>query len=111
MAYPGTYDYTTLRMGVGCFCFGYEFADTFLNPNPGGPFFHDRAYTGPEGLTDGDYAGDFLYIWGLCWYDYEVNSWTAYSSAATYAEHELYDDMTPWSYDDTVAGGIYCQYN
>jgi hypothetical protein len=42
----GTYDYSTLRVGSGSFCYGWGFHETFLDP--GGSTSHNRAFMGPD---------------------------------------------------------------
>ena len=99
------YDYSTLRVGIGDFCYGWGFQGTFLNP--GGEVSHDRAFTGPDVETNTGYSSHFLDEWSERWYYDHEGSYYAYSLALDAAENYLLQGENPFSYTDTGTS-IWC---
>jgi len=94
----GEYDYSTLRTGIGSFCYGWGFHDMFLDP--GGSETHYRAFAGPDGTSDTGYGTVYLQYWGYWWY---LASYSTYESYC-YADEEAweqYSGNTRYSYDET----------
>lgn len=93
------YDYSTLRVGIGDFCYGWGFNQIFLNP--GGAVSHDRAFMGPDTPTNVGYSNAFLAEWSERWYGYYDGSWYAYAQALDAADYTLQQGENPFSYADT----------
>jgi len=100
----GTYDYSTLRVGSGSFCYGWGFHDTFLSP--GGSVTHNRAFMGSDTVISLDYTIEYIDTWGEVWYDDYEGSAYAHSEAADAAENYLGQGQNPISYADN-SGSIW----
>ncbi len=99
----GTYDYSTLRLGEGSFCYGWGFHDTFLAP--GGTVTHSRAYMSSSSEISCDYTLEYVDTWGYWWYSlYENSDYSAYQSRSAAAPYLGQD--SPFQYDD-LSGGFW----
>lgn len=95
----GTYDYSTLRVGLSSFCYGLGFSDTFLDP--GGDTTHTRVFMGSDTVVNVAYALEYVETFGDTWYhDYE-NSEDAHDEAADAADTYLQSGENPITYQDT----------
>lgn len=94
-----TYDYSTLRVGSGSFCYGWGFHDTFLNP--GGSTSHDRAFMGTDTVISCAYTFEYIDTWGDTWYNDYQNSEYTHTKAANAAAPYLGTGQNAFSYDDT----------
>ena len=94
----GEYDYSTLRVGSGSFCYGWGFQGTFLHP--GGSVTHNRAFMGTDTTITCAYTLEYIDTWGEYWYDnYNSSYWSHLQARAAAAPH-LGQNQNPFSYDD-----------
>jgi hypothetical protein len=100
----GTYDYSTLRVGVGSFCYAWGFEDTFMDP--GGSISHNRAFIGTDTEITLAYAAEYVDTWGEVWYDDYEGSAYAHSEADDVADIYLGQGQNPFNYDD-ISGSIW----
>ncbi|MGD6933638.1 MAG: hypothetical protein ACQCN5_05480 [Candidatus Bathyarchaeia archaeon] len=98
--YDDSYDYSSLRLGVGGCCYGGYFANTFLNP--GGAVSHSRCFMGGEDIVYTGYHYNFLHAWDYKWYGIGQNSYTAYSYAYDEAEDYIEDGVAYNFYGDSI---------
>jgi len=95
----GTYDYSTLRVGIGDFCYGGGFMNNFLWP--GGSVTHDRAFNGPELVSNTGYSLDFLTAWDDWWIPNHYNSYDSAHLARVAAQDKIQSGESGYSYGDT----------
>ncbi len=91
------YDYSTLRLGVGGFCYGGTFDDYFLDEG--------TVWIGSDNTIDKTYVTCFLCLWGYYWYPQNQRSDTAFNNAHGEAQPYVYGlDDFDYHYSGT---GIY----
>jgi hypothetical protein len=94
-----TYDYSTLRVGLGSFCYALGFSETFLNP--GGSTSHTRAFMGTDTLVNVDYSLIYVETFGDEWYHDYNDSEDSHDSAASTAVSSLQPGEASFTYEDT----------
>ncbi|NLE05538.1 MAG: hypothetical protein GX638_12160 [Crenarchaeota archaeon] len=94
-----TYDYSTLRVGLGSLCYGEGFSNTFLNP--GGSTSHERAYMSSDTEIEVDYTCEYIQTYSDEWYHDLVDSEDAHTEAAGAALPYLESGQNAFTYDDT----------
>jgi hypothetical protein len=102
---------SSLRTGVGAFCYGWHLNEGWLYSRPS---THDRVFIGPEGDSNqGPWNNPgvidaFLKIFTYDWCQQNYDSWEAYSAAYTaaepYAEEYGVDNLL---YSDSGSSGVY----
>jgi len=91
----GTYDYSTLRVGSGSFCYGWGFHETFLNP--GGSTSHNRAFMGSDTEIALAYTTEYIDTWG----EYEGSYYSHFQARAAAAPY-LGQGQNHFSYNDNT---------
>ncbi len=75
------YDYSTLRLGVGGFCWAGTFETYFINQAEN----QDRAWMGAPGEEGQEYGEYFFAYFGYYWYPEYQTSYTSFTDAANAA--------------------------
>jgi hypothetical protein len=83
-------DFSTLRLGVGSFCYSGAFKDYFLDE--GYVWIGSNIGNNPSPI-DSDYVLAYMTVWGDYWYRQNVGSSTAHNSA--HANGELHSNSSP----------------
>jgi hypothetical protein len=92
-----TYDYSTLRVGMGDFCYGgAALGSVFVNP--GGSVDHARVFNGPETSSNTGYGDAFADSMGYWWYGNRLNTWDASDMARNAAAQNIWPGEAGWTY-------------
>jgi hypothetical protein len=67
---PNYYDYSSLRLGLGGFCYSGHFSSVFINEG--------KVWIGPTAVVTTTYDLNYTSCWGYNWYALNVISYTAH---------------------------------